>query len=113
MNEAQMLQAKVKPDWKPDEVQLVSMTYVLHDRDYLPSYEQIRCCQTLATSLDEAVKRAEKYYGPGHLNAWGAGPLIFGDRHKYGGGELLVSEWDADYAEGLERLHTPRRSSAL
>ena len=70
MNEAQTLQQMKFPEWKPDEVRIVSLTYIV-GAPGLSNIESIKCCKTLAASLDEAVKRARRKYGPGHLNAWG------------------------------------------
>lgn len=103
MNEAQTLQQKKFPNWKPDEVNVVSLTYVIDD-SRLTSIERIKCCKTLATSLDEAVKRARRTYGPGHLNAWGLIPFPEKGWIRIGGGELLHSKHDKHYKEELSHM---------
>lgn len=102
MNEAQTLQQNKFPDWKPDEVRIVSLTYVVDDPG-LSSIESIKCCKTLAASLDEAVKRAKRKYGPGHLNAWGTHRLPLSG-WLLGGGELIPGKHDKDHAEDLHRM---------
>jgi len=102
MNEAQTLQQNKFPDWKPDEVRIVSLTYVI-DATGLSSIEKIKCCKTLAASLDEAVKRARRKYGPGHLNAWGCHGLPL-DRWLLGGGELLPGKQDKNHREDLRLM---------
>ena len=103
MNEAQTLQQKKFPNWKPDEVNVVSLTYVIADPG-LSSLESIKCCKTLATSLDEAVKRARRKYGPGHLNAWGLSSLPEEGWLHLGGGELLRGKHDKHHKEDLRRM---------
>ena len=103
MNEAQKLQRMARPDWKPGEVRLVSLTYVLDDPG-LSTLQAIKCCQTLAASLDEAVQRAEKHYGPGSLNGWGVQTLPT-DSVLYGGGELLRGKRDFDYQDAFIRIY--------
>ena len=102
MNEAQTLQQNKFPKWKPDEVRIVSLTYVVDDPG-LSSIESIKCCKTLAASLDEAVKRARDKYGPGSLNAWGTHRLPLSG-WLLGGGELLPGKHDKDHAEDLHRM---------
>ena len=103
MNEAQTLQQKKLPNWKPNEVNVVSLTYVIDD-SRLTSIERIKCCKTLATSLDEAVKRARRKYGPGHLNAWGLSSLPEEGWLHLGGGELLRGKHDKHHKEDLRRM---------
>ncbi len=102
MNEAQTLQQKVFPDWRPDEVRIVYVTYVIDNPD-LSSTESIKICKTLATSLDEAVKRARRKYGPGHLNAWGCHGLPL-TGWLLGGGMLLRGKHDKHHKENLRRM---------
>ena len=102
MNEAQTLQQNAFPDWNPDEVKIIFMTYVIDDPD-LSSIEKIKGCKTLATSLDEAVKRARRKYGPGHLNAWG-GHLLPLTGRLLGGGMLLRGKHDKHHKEDLRRM---------
>ena len=99
MNEAQTLQQMKFPDWKPDEVRIVSLTYVMDDPG-LSSVESIKCCKTLAASLDEAVKRARRKYGPGHLNAWGCHGLPL-DRWILCGGQFMPGKQDKNHQEDL------------
>jgi len=99
MNESQALQARKMPNWQPGEIKLVHMTFVIDDPK-LSSLESIKCIKTLAASLDEAVKRAERKYGPGHLNAWGAHFLPL-DCWLLGGGCLMRSKHDKAHAQDL------------
>ena len=99
MNEAQALQARRMPNWQPGEIKIVDMTFVIDDPK-LSSLESIKCIKTLAASLDEAVKRAKRKYGPGHLNAWGAHSLPL-DRWLLGGGCLVRSKHDKSHAQDL------------
>tara|TARA_B100001094_G_scaffold117303_1_gene113148 strand:- start:176 stop:748 length:573 start_codon:yes stop_codon:yes gene_type:complete len=100
-NEAQALQARVFPNWKPDEVRIVSLTYVVDDS--VRYDRKIECCKTLAASLDEAVERAKDKYGPGHLNAWGTHRLPL-TGWLLGGGELIPGRHDKDHEEDLFRM---------
>ena len=102
MNEAQTLQQNKFPNWGPDEVRIVSLTYVI-DNPELSSIESIKCCKTLAASLDEAVKRARRKYGPGHLNAWGCHCLPL-DGWLLGGGELMPGKQDKSHREDLHLM---------
>lgn len=102
MNEAQALQVSRMPEWMPDEVRVVSMTYVIDDPQ-LSSINSIKCVKTLAASLDEAVKRCEAEYGPGHLNAWSAGILPL-DGWRIGGGQLLAGKHDKNHSQDLFRM---------
>ena len=74
--------------------------YVLDDPE-LSTLQSIKCCRTLAASLDEALQRAEKHYGPGSLNGWGVRTLPT-DSVLYGGVSCL---------EGRETLIIRMRSS--
>ena len=102
MNEAQTLQQNKFPNWRPDEVRIVSLTYVIDDPG-LSSIASIKNCRTLAASLDEAVKRARRKYGPGHLNAWGCHGLPLSG-WLLGGGELMRGKHDKDHRENLHRM---------
>ena len=102
MNEAQTLQQMKFPNWESDEVRIVSLTYVMDDPE-LSSVESIKCCKTLAASLDEAVKRARRKYGPGHLNAWGCHGLPL-DRWLLGGGEFMPGKQDKNHQEDLRLM---------
>ncbi len=102
MNETQTLQQIKFPEWGPDEVRIVSLTYVIDDPG-LTSIQAIKCCKTLAASLDEAVKRARRKYGPGHLNAWGCHGLPL-DGWLLGGGELMRGKHDKHHRENLRRM---------
>lgn len=102
MNEAQTLQAQVMASWKAQEVRLVSLTYVVDDPG-LSAIQSIKRCQTLAASLDEAVKRARRKYGPGHLNSWGTRRLSI-EGVLIGGGELLRGKRDIDHPDDLIRV---------
>jgi len=102
MNEAQALQARRMPNWQPGEIKLVDMTFVIDDPN-LSSLESIKCVKTLAASLDEAVKRAKRKYGPGHLNAWGARALPL-NGWLLGGGLLMRSKHDKAHAQDLRRM---------
>ena len=102
MNEAQTLQQMKFPDWKTDEARIVDLTYVM-DAPGLSSIESIKCCKTIAASLDEAVKRARRKYGPGHLNAWGTHSLPL-TRWLLGGGELMSGKRDKHHREDLRRM---------
>jgi hypothetical protein len=102
MNEAQTLQQNKFPDWGPDEVRIVSLTYVIDDPG-LSSIASIKNCRTLAASLDEAVKRARRKYGPGYLNAWGCHGLPL-DGWLLGGGELMRGKHDKDHRENLRLM---------
>ena len=87
------------PKWQSGEIKLVHLTYVIDDPK-LSSLESIKCIKTFAASLDEAVKRARRKYGPGHLNAWGAHALPL-DRFLLGGGCLVRSKHDKSHAQDL------------
>ena len=102
MNEAQTLQASRMPDWMPNEVKVVYMTYVIDDPQ-LSSIDSIKCVKTLAASLDEAVKRCETEYGSGHLNAWSAARLPL-NSWTVGGGHLLASKHDKNHLKDLYRM---------
>lgn len=97
MNEAKTLQAKAKPLWQPNEVRLVHLTFV-------SDAEGIQRCQTLAASLDEAVKRARRHYGPGRLNSWGTRNLPI-EGWLIGGGKLLRGKRDIDHPDDLLKIH--------
>tara|TARA_R110002020_G_scaffold274645_1_gene489798 strand:- start:168 stop:479 length:312 start_codon:yes stop_codon:yes gene_type:complete len=101
MNEAQTLQQNKFPNWGPDEVRIVSLTYVVDDSKRY--FKKIECCKTLAASLNEAVERARDKYGPGSLNAWGTHRLPLSG-WLLGGGEWLPSKHDEDHAEDLFRM---------
>jgi len=101
MNEAQTLQANATPSWKPDEVRIVSLTYVVDDS--MRHYRKIEHCKTLAASLDEAVERARDKYGPGSLNAWGTHRLPLSG-WLLGGGDLIPGKHDENHAEDLRRM---------
>jgi hypothetical protein len=101
MNEAQTLQQNKFPNWKPDEVRIVSLTYVVDaSKRY---FSKIEICKTLAASLDEAVERAREHYGPGSLNAWGTHRLPL-DGWLLGGGQLLPGKHDKNHEEDLHRM---------
>nr|BAR22613.1 hypothetical protein [uncultured Mediterranean phage uvMED]BAR22901.1 hypothetical protein [uncultured Mediterranean phage uvMED] len=97
MNEAKTLQAMAMPSWQPNEVRLVHLTFV-------SNAEGIQRCQTLAASLDEAVKRARRHYGPGDLNAWGTRKLPI-DGGLVGGGKLLRGKRDVDHTDSLINIY--------
>ena len=101
MNEAQTLQQNKFPNWGPDEVRIVSLTYVVDDSKRY--YRKIEYCKTLAASLNEAVERARDKYGPGSLNAWGTHRLPISG-WLLGGGELLPGKHDTDHVEDLRRM---------
>ena len=97
MNEAQTLQAKVMPSWQPNEVRLVHLTFI-------SDAEGTKRCQTLAASLNEAVKRARRHYGPGTLNSWGTRKLPI-EGWLIGGGKLLRGKRDIDHTDDLLKIH--------
>ena len=97
MNEAQTLQAKAMPSWQPNEVRLVHLTFI-------SDAEGAQRCQTLAASLDEAVKRAKRHYGPGALNSWGTRKLPI-EGGLVGGGKLLRGKRDIDHTDDLLKIH--------
>lgn len=97
MNKAQTLQAKGMPSWQPNEVRLVYLTFI-------SDAEGTKRCQTLAASLDEAVKRAMRHYGPGEINSWGTRKLpITGG--LVGGGKLLRGKRDVDNMDSLINIY--------
>jgi hypothetical protein len=102
MNEAQTLQQMKFPNWEPAEVRIVSLTYVLDDPG-LTAIKSIKGCKTLAASLDEAVKRARRKYGPGHLNAWGVHCLPLSG-WLLGGGIWMRGKHDKNHKEDLRRM---------
>ena len=97
MNKIQPLQANAKPSWNPQEVRLVYLTY-------RSNMLGIMRCQTLAASLNEAVTRAKRKYGPGELNAWGTRklPIVGG---MVGGGEFLRGKRDIDFQDDVSRIY--------
>ena len=97
MNKIQTLQANAKPSWHPQEVRLVYLTY-------RSNMLGIMRCQTLAASLNEAVTRARRKYGPGDLSSWGTRklPIVGG---MVGGGELLRGKHDIDFPDDVSRIY--------
>lgn len=102
MNEAQTLQKMKMPDWQSDEVRIVYLTYVM-SAPGLTSVQSIKVCKTLATSLDEAVKRAKRKYGSGDINAWGVHCLPL-DGWLLGGGIWMRGKHDKNHKEDLRRM---------
>ena len=97
MTKIQTLQAKAQPSWQPQEVRLVYLTY----RSNMLGTMR---CQTLAASLNEAVTRARRKYGPGNLISWGTRtlPIVGG---MVGGGELLRGKRDIDFPDDVSRIY--------
>ena len=97
MNKIKTLQANAKPSWHPQEVRLVYLTY-------RSNMLGIMRCQTLAASLNEAVTRARRKYGPGDLSSWGTRklPIVGG---MVGGGELLRGKRDIDFQDDVSRIY--------
>jgi len=97
MNKIETLQANAKPSWQPQEVRLVYLTY-------RSNMLGIMRCQTLAASLNEAVTRARRKYGPGDLISWGTRslPVVGG---MVGGGELLRGKRDIDFPDDVSRIY--------
>ena len=97
MNKIETLQANAKPSWNPQEVRLVYLTY-------RSNMLGIMRCQTLAASLNEAVTRARRKYGPGDISSWGTRklPIVGG---MVGGGELLRGKRDIDFQEDVSRIY--------
>ena len=97
MTKIETLQANAKPSWHPQEVRLVYLTY-------RSNMLGIMRCQTLAASLNEAVTRAKRKYGPGELNSWGTRylPIVGG---MVGGGEFLRGKRDIDFQNDVSRIY--------
>ena len=97
MNKIKTLQANAKPSWHPQEVRLVYLTY-------RSNMLGIMRCQTLAASLNEAVTRARRKYGPGDLSSWGTRklPIVGG---MVGGGEFLRGKRDIDFQDDVSRIY--------
>jgi hypothetical protein len=97
MTKIETLQANAKPSWHPQEVRLVYLTY-------RSNMLGIMRCQTLAASLNEAVTRARRKYGPGDLNSWGTRnlPIVGG---MVGGGEFLRGKRDIDFQDDVSRIY--------
>ena len=91
------LQANAKPSWQPQEVRLVYLTY-------RSNMLGIMRCQTLAASLNEAVTRAKRKYGPGDLSSRGTRklPIVGG---MVGGGEFLRGKRDIDFQDDVTRIY--------
>ena len=62
MTKLETFQATAKPSWQPQEVRLVYLTY-------RSNILGIMRCLSLAASLNEAVTRAKRKYGPGDLSS--------------------------------------------
>ena len=97
MPDLKTLQANAKPSWNPQEVRLVYLTY-------RSNMLGIMRCQTLAASLNEAVTRAKRKYGPGDLSSWGTRklPIVGG---MVGGGEFLRGKRDIDFQDDVSRIY--------
>jgi hypothetical protein len=97
MTKIETLQANAKPSWQSQEVRLVYLTY-------RSNMLGIMRCQTLAASLNEAVTRARRKYGPGDLNSWGTRnlPIVGG---MVGGGEFLRGKRDIDFQDDVSRIY--------
>ena len=97
MTKIETLQANAKPSWNPQEVRLVYLTFRSNTLG-------IMRCQTLAASLNEAVTRARRKYGPGDLSSWGTRklPIVGG---MVGGGELLRGKRDVDFPDDVSRIY--------
>ena len=97
MTKIETLQANAKPSWHPQEVRLVYLTF-------RSNVLGIMRCQTLAASLNEAVTRARRKYGPGELLSWGTRqlPIVGG---LVGGGELLRGKRDIDFPDDVSRIY--------
>ena len=97
MTKIETLQANAKPSWSPQEVRLVYLTY-------RSDMSGIVRCQTLAASLNEAVTRARRKYGPGDLISWGTRrlPIIGG---MVGGGEFLTGKRDIDFEDDVSLIY--------
>ena len=97
MADLKALQANAKPSWNPQEVRLVYLTY-------RSNMLGIMRCQTLAASLNEAVTRAKRKYGPGDLSSWGTRklPIVGG---MVGGGEFLRGKRDIDFQDDVSRIY--------
>ena len=97
MTKIETLQANAKPSWNPQEVRLVYLTFRSNTLG-------IMRCQTLAASLNEAVTRARRKYGPGDLSSWGTRklPIVGG---MVGGGELLRGKRDIDFPDDVSRIY--------
>ena len=97
MTKIETLQANAMPSWNPQEVRLVYLTY-------RSNMLGIMRCQTLAASLNEAVTRAKRKYGPGDLISWGTRnlPVVGG---MVGGGEFLRGKRDVDFQDDVLRIY--------
>lgn len=92
------IQGHLSPTWKPQEVRLVYLTF-------RSETEGTKRCQTLATSLDEAMERVFKHYGPGSLCSWGTRCLPI-EGMLVGGGVMLPGRRDIDHADDLTRIRS-------
>ena len=97
MADLKALQANAKPSWNPQEVRLVYLTY-------RSNMLGIMRCQTLAASLNEAVTRAKRKYGPGDRSSWGTRklPIVGG---LVGGGEFLRGKRDVDFPDDVTLIY--------